>query len=140
MFFHTVVCLACTIWLRDRAEGRPHSNAHRRVVRSELVTIALFLTLTLSSLNADLFVILLQSSKIFTRLRELSFLHTLADIPVDEGALGVHEIELVVDTREYLSNGCGVADHTDCTHDLGKITTRDDGWWLVIDAAFEACW
>ena len=35
-------------------------------------------------------------------------------------------------------NTIGVADHTHSSHDLGKIATRDDGWWLVIDAALEA--
>eukprot|EP00966_Prymnesium_polylepis_P063579 1474807-Prymnesium_polylepis.1 len=32
-------------------------------------------------------------------LGELALLHALADVPVDEGALGVHEVELVVDAR-----------------------------------------
>jgi hypothetical protein len=57
-----------------------------------------------------------------------------------EGSLGVHEIELVINSGEDLSNGSGVGDHADGSHDLGKITTWDDSWWLVVDAALEASW
>merc|ERR1712137_1314337 len=79
--------------------------------RLELITIALLLTLTLSGLNADLLVVLLEGSQILTGLRELTLLHTLTDVPVDEGTLGVHKIELVVDPGEDLGNGGGVGDH-----------------------------
>jgi len=57
---------------------------------------------------------------------------------VDEGTLGVHEIELVIDSREDLSDGGGVGDHADGAHDLGEITTRNDGRRLVVDTALEA--
>merc|ERR1712146_799049 len=83
----------------------------QKALRSELVTITFFLALSLCSLNANLLVVLLQSSKIFTRLGKFPFLHSFANIPVDERTLGVHEIELVVDAREHLSNSCCVANH-----------------------------
>jgi len=57
---------------------------------------------------------------------------------MDEGSLGVHEIELVVNSGEDLSDGGGVGDHADSAHDLGEVTTRDDGGWLVVDTALEA--
>merc|ERR1712224_293207 len=88
------------------------SSEHERALRSELVTVTFLLTLSLCCLDANLLVILLQSCEIFTRLGEFSFFHAFSDIPVDEGAFRVHEIELVVDAREHLSNGRGVADHT----------------------------
>merc|ERR1712226_665979 len=103
----------------------------------ELITISLFLTLTFSGLNTDLFVILLQSSQVLTSLRELTFLHTLTDIPVDERALGVHEIEFVVDTGEHLRNSGRVGDHTHSTHDLCQVATRNNGRGLVVDTALE---
>jgi len=57
---------------------------------------------------------------------------------MDEGTLGVHEIELVVDAGEDLGDGRGVGDHAHGAHDLGEITTGDDGGGLVVDTALEA--
>jgi len=59
---------------------------------------------------------------------------------MDEGSLSVHKIELMIDSGEDLSDGGGVGDHADGSHDLGKITTWNDGWWLVVDTALEAGW
>ena len=59
---------------------------------------------------------------------------------MDEGSLGVHEIELVIDSGEDLSDGSGVGDHAHGSHDLGEITTWDDSWWLVVDSALETGW
>jgi len=56
---------------------------------------------------------------------------------MDEGSLGVHEIELVINSGEDFSNGGGVGNHADGSHDLGEITTWDDGWWLIVDTALE---
>merc|ERR1712224_1094104 len=75
------------------------SITHKKALCSELVAIPFFLTFTLGSFNADFLVVLLQSSKIFSRFRELSFFHSLANIPMNECTLGIHEVELVVDTR-----------------------------------------
>merc|ERR1739848_194826 len=106
---------------------------------SELVTIALLLTLALSSLDVDFFIVLLECCQIFTRLGELSLFHTLPGIPVHERALRVHQVELVVNAREHFGDGCGVADHANGTHDLRQVTTWDDCRWLIIDATLEAC-
>ena len=59
---------------------------------------------------------------------------------MDESTFGVHKIELMVKTGPCLSNGGGVGQHADGTLDLGKITSWDDGWWLVVDTALEAGW
>ena len=56
---------------------------------------------------------------------------------MDEGTLGVHKIELMIDTGEDFGDSGGVGDHADSTHDLGQITTRDDGRRLVVDTALE---
>ena len=75
-------------------------------------------------------VVLLQSRKIPAG--ELT-LHTLADVPVNERALGVHEVKLVVKTPRELANGSGVGDQSGTLH-LGKIATWHDlGGWLLID-------
>jgi len=104
---------------------------------SSLVLLAFLFGLSLDTVDSDLFVVLLQSSKILTSLGELSLLHTLSHIPVDEGTLGVHEIELVVKTSPGLSDGSGVGQHAHGALDLGEITTGDDGGWLVVDSDLE---
>jgi len=100
----------------------------------------LFFTFTFSGFGTDLFVILLKSGKILTGLGEFTFFHTFTDVPVNEGTLGVHKIELVVNAGEDLSDGSGVGDHADGTHNLGEITTWDNSWWLIVDTALEASW
>ena len=57
-----------------------------------------------------------------------------SDSPVDEGALGVHEIELVVKSGPGLGDGGGVAQHADSALDLGQISAGHNSWWLVVDA------
>ena len=56
---------------------------------------------------------------------------------MNEGTLGVHKIELVVDAGEDLSDGGGVGDHAAGAHDLGQVTTGDNGGGLVVDTALE---
>jgi len=57
---------------------------------------------------------------------------------MDEGSLGVHEIELVIDSGEDLSDGSGVGDHADGSHDLGEITTGNNSGGLVVNTALES--
>merc|ERR1712166_1696231 len=59
---------------------------------------------------------------------------------MDECSLGVHEIELVINSREDFSDGSGVGDHAHSSHDLGEITTWNNGWWLIVDTTLETCW
>ena len=59
---------------------------------------------------------------------------------MDEGSLGVHEIELVINSGEDFSNGGRVGNHADGSHDLGEITTWNNGWWLIVDTALETSW
>jgi len=59
---------------------------------------------------------------------------------MDEGTLGVHQIEFMIDAGEHLSDRSRIRDHADCTHNLSKITTRDNSWWLVVDTTLESSW
>eukprot|EP00962_Isochrysis_galbana_P028381 scaffold8972_cov118-Isochrysis_galbana.AAC.3 len=77
---------------------------------------------------------------VLARLGELALLHALADVPVDEGALGVHQVELVVDARVELGDAGRVGHHGDGAHHLGQVAARHDGRRLVVDAALEAGW
>ena len=55
-------------------------------------------------------------------------------LPVDEGPLGIHEVELVVQSGPGLGDGSGVGQHADSALDLGQVTAGDDGGRLVVDA------
>ena len=103
-----------------------------------LIFISLILFIILCSVASNFLVVFLEGSQILTSLGELSFLHTLSDIPVDKGSLGVHQIEFVIETSPSLGNGSGVGQHAHGTLDLGKITSRNDSGWLVVDADLEA--
>merc|ERR1711869_105518 len=116
-------------------------STHARRSRNsdlELVTIPFLLALAFRRFDADLLVVLLQRCKILARLRELTLLHALADVVMNERTLRVHQVELVVNARHHLRNRRAVRDHAHRTHDLGQITARDNRRRLVIDAALEA--
>merc|ERR1712158_355159 len=102
-----------------------------------LVFFTLF-TFGFNRVKTNFFVILLKSSQIFTGFREFSFFHTFSYVPMDKGTFGIHKIKLMIKTSPSLSDGSGVGQHADGTLNLGKITTRDNGWRLVIDTNFEA--
>ena len=57
---------------------------------------------------------------------------------MDEGPLGVHEVELVVEPRPGLHDGGGVGEHADGPVDLGQVTPRYNGRRLVVDAHLPA--
>merc|ERR1712216_691331 len=99
-----------------------------------------FFAFSFGGLDSDFFVVLLEGGKIFSGLREFTFFHTLSDIPMDEGSLGVHKIEFMINSGEDFSDGGGVGDHADGSHDLGEITSWHNGWWLVVNSALETGW
>merc|ERR1712155_431685 len=96
------------------------------------------LVICLHGVQSDLLVILLQSGHVLPGLGELSLLHALPDVPVDEGSLGVHQVELVVQPGPGLGDGRGVGEHADGTGCLCEIATRNNSWGLVVDANLEA--
>ena len=67
--------------------------------------------LALIRVGRDLFVITLEGCEILTSLGEFAFLHTLADVPVDEGTLRIHEIELVRERGPRFGDGGCVGKH-----------------------------
>ena len=79
-------------------------------------------------------VVFLESSEIFASLGEFSFLHTLTHIPVNESALRVHEIELVVKAGPGLGNGGGVGQHGDAAVDGGELAAGNaDGPGMLLE-------
>merc|ERR1711892_340359 len=105
-----------------------------------LIFFSFFSLFTFSRVKADLFIILLKSSKILTSLRELSLLHTLSNIPVNKSSLGIHEVKLVVKPGPGLGNSCGVGQHADGTGNLSSVSSWDNGWRLVVDSNLESSW
>jgi hypothetical protein len=121
-------------------EGREEirKERERRRERATRLVFSFFLVFRLSRLGSDFFVVLFESSQILTSLGELSFFHTFSDVPVDESSLGVHEIELVINSAEDFGNGSGVGEHADGSLHLGKVSSRDDRGRLVVDTALES--
>merc|ERR1711926_1173 len=93
---------------------------------SELVFIILFLSFLIHRVNTNFFVILLQSSHVFSGFREFTFFHTLSNVPVHKSTLGIHKIKLMIQTSPSFSNCCGVAQHAYSSLNLGQITTWYD--------------
>merc|ERR1719154_430200 len=103
----------------------------------ESLILVIFTIFGLSRVNTDLFVILLKGGQIFTGFWEFTLLHTLSNIPMDEGRLGVHEIELVVKTSPGFGDRCGVRQHANSTRNLSKVTPWNHSGWLVVDTDLE---
>jgi len=102
-----------------------------------LVLFSAFTIFGVIGIQSDFFVVLLKSGKILPGLREFSLLHTLSNVPVDEGPLGVHKVKLMIQTSPGFSDGSGVGEHADSSGDLGEISSRNNGGWLVVDTDLE---
>ena len=59
---------------------------------------------------------------------------------MDESSFGIHKIEFVIKSGEDFSDGGRVTDHATSSHNFSKITTWDNGWWLIVDTNFESGW
>lgn len=57
---------------------------------------------------------------------------------VNEGTLGVHEIDLVVNAGQDLSHGSGVGNHAHSALDAGGVTNKNNGRKLIVDTALDA--
>jgi hypothetical protein len=109
-----------SFFLPDLKGSPNHNGLHKRndtksrpLAKSVFARLVLSLNtlLTLDRVGSNLLVITLKGGKVLTGLGELALLHTLTDVPVDEGTLGVHEIELVRESRPSLGDGGGVGKH-----------------------------
>jgi hypothetical protein len=109
-----------SFFLPDPKGSPNHNGLHERndtksrpLAKSVFTRLVLSLNtlLTLDRVGGDLLVIALEGGKVLAGLGELALLHTLADVPVDEGTLRVHEVELVRESRPSLGDGGGVGKH-----------------------------
>jgi hypothetical protein len=90
----------CNTTIRPEAASR--SSLNMSLGEGQVSVGLLLLSLALSGFGADLFVVLLQGCQVLAGLAELTLLHALTHVPVDECALCVHQVELVVQTGEHL--------------------------------------
>jgi hypothetical protein len=111
------------------------------------ILILSLLLLCIDRIDSNLLVIFLERRKILTSLGELPFLHTLANVPVHEGTLGVEQVKLVVETGPSSGNAAGmstdisrqvglnsrrsIGQHADGSRDLGQVSARDQCGRLV---------
>lgn len=125
-------------WVYNGALHNPLSeNKNSSSCRgSDLVFLLDFLVF-LKRIAGNFFVIALKGGQILTSFREFTFLHTFTNIPVHESALGVHEIELVVESRPGLGNSGCVGQHANCAVDLGEIAVGHHLGRLVADTDLE---
>merc|ERR1711965_37509 len=97
-------------------------------------------SLIIDRVDTNLLVIFLESGHVFSCLRELSLFHTFSNIPVHEGTLGIHEIELVIKSCPSLSDGSCVGQHAHGTLNFSQISSWHHCGWLVVDTDFESSW
>merc|ERR1719347_398218 len=103
--------------------------------------ILIFISVTIldiATVHAHFLVVFLESCHVLPGLRELSLLHPLSYVPMNKGTLGVHKIKLVVEPCPGFGDSGGIAEHADSPLHLGKVSSRDDGGWLVVDTNFES--
>lgn len=77
---------------------------------------------------------ILTNRKRCTYLSKFAFFHALADVPVNKSALGIHQIKFVIQTGPSLGDSSRIRQHTHSPRYFGQITSRDDGWGLVINS------
>jgi len=102
------------------------------------LVLSLTLSLVIDRVGANFLIVALKGSQVLTSLGEFTFLHTLTNVPVDEGTLRVEEIELVVETAPSRRDGSGVGEHAQASRNLGKIAARDASRRFVADTKLEA--
>merc|ERR1719282_1864353 len=110
---------------------------YKPLMPSDLELLVLSL-LVARALGEHIQVVLLEEAQVLAGLGELALLHTLANVPVDEGALGVHQVELGDQAlREDAADGDVVRDHHDVPWGVGDVVALDADRGLVVEANLE---
>merc|ERR550525_1923361 len=109
---------------------------NRFLSRSEFIAFVA-LHIVVNRFLCHLFVVLFHRGQILSGLSELARFHSLSDVPVHEGPLCVHQVELVVHPAHHLGDGRGVTDHQHRPLHFGQVSSRNHGGRLVVNAQFE---
>merc|ERR1712038_1519326 len=102
------------------------------VYRSEFIAFVA-LHVVVNTLLSDLLVVLFHRGQVLSSLSKLALFHSLSDVPVHEGPLCVHQVELVVHPAHHLGDGRGVTDHQHRPLHFGQVSSRNHGGRLVVD-------
>ena len=106
--------------------------------KNETIHLVLASLLDIRGVDTNLLVVLLEGCKILTSLGELALLHTLTDVPVNEGTLRVEKIELVVESAPGGRDRSRVGKHAKAASDLRQVATRNVRRRLIADTELEA--
>merc|ERR1719384_538383 len=107
------------VYAHRTIQGHTHSTFNRNKYVRTLSILRELLRFVVLLIIGRLFgehieVVLFEKAQILTRFCELAFLHTLSNVPMHEGALRVHEIELSADAlAEHARYRRIVANHND---------------------------
>merc|ERR1712176_1188541 len=99
--------------LPSHSEEKGRCGYFRELTRVQLPVYFRYLVFFIFSffafdrVEANFFIVLLESSHIFSCFGEFTFFHTFTDIPVDKSSLSVHQIELVVKSGPGFSDCSG---------------------------------
>jgi len=123
--------------MRDRREKAKRERGDVLIFTLSLIAVAVALHAFVAVLSAEFRIFTFESFEILTSLGELTFLHTLTDVPVDEGTLGEHEIELLVHAAEHFADGSGVGLHAHSTRKSRHVATRDNHRRTAVETSLE---
>jgi len=102
-----------------------------------LITVHITLHAIITIISTELRVFTLEGFEILTSLGELTLLHTLTHVPVDECTLGEHEIELLVHAAEHLADGSGVGLHAHSTRKSRHVAAGDNHGRTAVETSLE---
>jgi len=129
--------LVLTAGGKKRVEQSLGVGEIRLVLTLSLLSIHVTLHAVITVVSTELRILTLKSLKILTSLGELTFLHTLTHVPVDEGALGEHEIELLVHAVEDLGDGGGVGLHAHGAGESRHVAAGNNNGWTTVETGLE---
>merc|ERR1711881_134953 len=123
----TLLLITNNQYHKDPRGLSPQISVFASTSRLELLILGLLIA---AALGEHIQVVLLEEAQVLAGLGEFPLLHTLTDIPVDERALRVHQVELGNQAlAEDAAHGDVVGDHDHVARGVGDVValTRTGG-------------
>merc|ERR1711881_787185 len=131
----TLLLITNNQYHKDPRGLSPQISVFASTSRLELLILGL---LVAAALGEHIQVVLLEEAQVLAGLGELPLFHTLTDIPVDERALRVHQVELGNQAlAEDAADGDVVGDHDHVARGVGDVVPLDPDRGLVVEANLE---
>jgi len=124
-------------WYMQHNNGEECDSTKHLVLTLSFITIHITFHAIITVISTEFRIFTFESFEILTSFRELTFLHTLTHVPVDESTLGEHEIELLVHAAEHLTDSSGVSLHADCTRKIRHVTAGDNNRGTAVKTSLE---